>query len=162
MATSKHSSKRSAQNLNNSSTNTPIKSVRSKIPKLNSTPNKSEDKSSCEEVKLADIHNLIQIMMQKLDKLELIEGRLKSVESDLKKVKGSIEFAHAEVVDLKEENKIRKIKDEEIRLKIEKLEKENAVLSNSVIDLKLLKQGQCAKILFFIISKKPNEKILQM
>jgi hypothetical protein len=118
MATSKHSSKRSAQNLNNSSTNTPIKSVRTKIPKLNSTPNKSEDESSCEEVKLADIHNLIQIMVQKLDKLELIDGRLKSVESDLKEVKGLIEFAHAEVVDLKEENKI--TKDEEIRLKIEK------------------------------------------
>ena len=118
MATSKHSSKRSAQNLNNSSTNTPIKSVRTKIPKLNSTPNKSEDESSCEEVKLADIHNLIQIMVQKLDKLELIDGRLKSVESDLKEEKGLIEFAHAEVVDLKEENKI--TKDEEIRLKIEK------------------------------------------
>ena len=95
----------------------PIKSVRSKIPKLNSTLNKSEDESSCEEVKLADIHNLIQIMMQKLDKLELIEGRLKSVESDLKEVKGSIEFAHAEVVDLKEENKMRKKKMKKSELK---------------------------------------------
>ncbi len=47
-----------------------------------------------------------------------------------------IDFAHTEVVDLKEDNKIQKIKGEEIRAKIEKLEQENTALNNSIIDLK--------------------------
>ncbi len=55
------------------------------------------------------------------------------MESDLKELNGSIEFAHAEVRYLKE-IKIRKIKDEGISAKTERLE--NVMLSNSVVDLK--------------------------
>ena len=48
----------------------------------------------------------------------------------------SIEFAHAEIYELKEDNEARKKADDETRQRIEKLEKDNAILNNSVIDLK--------------------------
>jgi hypothetical protein len=68
---------------------------------------------------------------------ELIEERIKKVEDGFNDLRNSIDFAHAEVVDLKEDNKVQKIKGEEIRAKIEKLEQENTALNgNSVIDLK--------------------------
>ena len=51
-------------------------------------------------------------------------------------MKESIEFAHAEVSDLKNDNEARKKMDEVMKQKLEKLEKENAILSKSVIDLK--------------------------
>ena len=41
--------------------------------------------------------------------LELIEDRIKTVEQDLKDVKDSIEYAHAAVDELKENNKTRKV-----------------------------------------------------
>jgi septal ring factor EnvC (AmiA/AmiB activator) len=74
-------------------------------------------------------------VMMKLDKLDLIEDRVKSFEQDLKSVKDSIEFAHAEVNDLKIENEERKKMDERTRQRLEKLENENTLLNKSLIDL---------------------------
>ncbi|CAB3989179.1 Hypothetical predicted protein [Paramuricea clavata] len=54
-------------------------------------------------------------MMMKLDKLDSIEDKVKSFEQDLKSVKDSIEFAHAEVNDLKIDNEERKKMDEQTR-----------------------------------------------
>ena len=73
--------------------------------------------------------------MMKLDKLDLIEDRVKSFEQDLKSVKDSIEFVHAEVNDLKIENEERKKMDERTRQRLEKLENENTLLNKSLIDL---------------------------
>ena len=58
------------------------------------------------------------------------------VENDLKSVKESIEFAHAEIKYLKKESETRKQTDEATKQRIEKLEKENKILHKSVIDLK--------------------------
>lgn len=74
-------------------------------------------------------------MMKKLDKLDLIEERVKSFEQDLKAVKDSIEFAHAEVNDLKVDNEARKKMDEYTRQRLEKLENKNTLLSKSLIYL---------------------------
>ena len=52
-------------------------------------------------------------MMKKLDKREIIEQRIMTVEQDLKDVKDSIEFAHAEIYELKEDNEARKKADDE-------------------------------------------------
>jgi regulator of replication initiation timing len=49
-----------------------------------------------------------EMMTMKLDKLDSIEDRVKSFEQDLKSVKDSIEFAHAEVNDLKIDNEERR------------------------------------------------------
>jgi hypothetical protein len=54
-------------------------------------------------------------MMMKLDKLDSIEDRVKFFEQDLKSVKDSIEFAHAEVNDLKIDNEERKKMDERVK-----------------------------------------------
>ena len=54
-------------------------------------------------------------MMMKLDKLDSIEDRVKFFEQDLKSVKDSIEFAHAEVHDLKIDNEERKKMDERVK-----------------------------------------------
>ena len=88
------------------------------------------------EGKLDELHDMMKIMMTRLNKLEIIEERIKKVEDRFKDLRESIDFAHAEVLDLKEDNKMRKIKDEEVRVKINKLEEDNAALKNSVIDLK--------------------------
>ena len=78
---------------------------------------------------------MMQIMMKKLDKLDILEQRKMTVEHDLKEVKDSIEFAYAEIYELKEDNGARKKADDETRQRIEKLEKDNAILDKSVIDL---------------------------
>jgi predicted nuclease with TOPRIM domain len=50
-------------------------------------------------------------------------------------VKDSVEYAHTEIKDLKTENEMRKVSTEETKQRIEKLEKENQMLINSVVDL---------------------------
>ena len=54
----------------------------------------------------------------------------------MKCMKESIEFAHAEVKDLKKGNEEHKISEELMKQRLEKLEKENDTLHKSVIDLK--------------------------
>ena len=56
------------QTLNESVNSMPTKSVRSKIPKHNSTPKRMED-----------IHEMMKITMNKLDKLDVIEQRFKNI-----------------------------------------------------------------------------------
>ena len=87
-----------------------------------------------EEKNLNDIFDTMSEMMKKLDKLDLIEERVK-FEHDLMSVKDSMEFAHAEVSDLKIDNEERKKMDECTRQRLEKLENENALLNKSLIDL---------------------------
>jgi septal ring factor EnvC (AmiA/AmiB activator) len=88
-------------------------------------------------------------VMMKLDKLDLIEDRVKSFEQDLKSVKDSIEFAHAEVNDLKIENEERNKMDERTRQRLEKLENENTLLNKSLIDLQA--RSMCDNLIFYNI-----------
>ena len=118
MATKQLAFKRSAQALNVSNTSTPIKATQSKITKCNNEESKKKETKPGEEKNLNDI-----------------EDRVKSFEQDLKSVKDSIEFARAEVNDLKIDNEERKKMDERTRQRLEKLENENTLLNKSVIYL---------------------------
>ncbi len=51
---------------------------------------------------------MFEIIMGKLSELDDIDSRVKSIENDLKNMKDSVEFVHAEVKDLKKENESRK------------------------------------------------------
>ena len=115
MATKQHAFKRSAQALNVSNTSTPIKATQSKITKCNNEESKKKETKPGEEKNLNDIFNMMSEMMMKLHKLDSIEDRVKSFEQDLKSVKDSIEFAHAEVNDLKIDNEERKKMDERVK-----------------------------------------------
>ena len=50
----------------------------------------------------------MKAVMQKLEKLDSIDTRVKTIESNWNSVKESIEFAHAEIKDLKKESEARK------------------------------------------------------
>ena len=52
--------------------------------------------------KLSEIYSMLKTVMAKLDTLDDIKKRIVNVEQDVKELKSSIEFAHAEVKDLKE------------------------------------------------------------
>jgi peptidoglycan hydrolase CwlO-like protein len=67
-------------------------------------------------------------MMTKLEKLDAIEA-------DMKEIKHSLEFAHAEIADLKKENDTSKANQAEAKEKIEKLEQDNTTLRNKIVDL---------------------------
>ena len=86
-------------------------------------------------------------MTKKLDTLELIEDRIKTVE-------------HAEVNELKENNKARKVKDEETKQRLEKLEKENAALNNSAIDLKA--RSMRDNLIFYKIEENERENATEI
>ena len=136
MALCKQASKRSAQNLNNSTFNTPTKAAKPKISKLNETPVKMAEEEKEKGMKIDEIHGMLKIVMTKLEKLDVIEERIKSVEEDMKGVKHSIEFAHAEIKEIKEEQKGVRANEKETRKQIEKIEAENAALRSSIVDLK--------------------------
>jgi hypothetical protein len=128
MGDRKHAPKRSAQNINNSLTNSPVKSVQSKIPKRNDT------KEVKEEEKDENVKEMFEIIMSKLSKLDIIDSRMESIEKDLNEVKNSVEFVHAEVQDLKKENEKAKKTEGEVQQKLEKLEQINSALNHRVID----------------------------
>jgi cell division protein FtsL len=59
--------------------------------------------------------------MKKLETLDLIKDRILSVEQDVKSLKESINFAHAELDDLKKEMKERKEAEDEREMKDQNL-----------------------------------------
>ena len=95
MASQEHATKRTAQTVIDIVIIKPIKSARSKH---NNTPKRMEgEEPRRKKVDLEDIHEMMKAMMKKLDTLDIIEERLKSVEHDINDVKESIEFAHGEI-----------------------------------------------------------------
>ena len=58
------------------------------------------------------------------------------MEDVLQSVKASLEYAHAQVVDLKKDNEAQKEMGKEMKKTVESLERENALLHNSIVDLK--------------------------
>ena len=137
--------------------NTPIKSNATKIPKYNSTPNRMEENKSGEKIKLEDIHEMMTMMMKKLGKLDVIEDKLKTFEHDIKEVKISVEFSHADIDDLKTDNQTHKATTEETKQRLQNLEKENIILRNSVIDLKA--RSMRDNLIFFNIPETDKENI---
>ncbi len=91
--------------LNNSISNTPSKPVRAKISKLNDSKEMLEEDKTTET---SSVTSMFDMIMTKLGKLDIIDNRMKSVEQELKEMKHSLEFIHAKVKDLKDENEKRK------------------------------------------------------
>ncbi|CAB4023602.1 Hypothetical predicted protein [Paramuricea clavata] len=110
----------------------------------------NDDKNQEDEIETEE-----QVELRKLEKLDLIETKVKSVEQELRSMKDSIEFAHSEVKDLKSDNEERKKTDELTRQQIEKLEKENEILHKSVIDLKT--RSMRDNLVFYNIDENKDE-----
>ncbi len=153
ISTRQSAAKRTVQTLNESINSTPTKSVRSKIPKHNNMTKRMEDKKPEKKVDLEDIHEMMK-NMSKLDKLDIVEERLKTFENDMKDMKASVEYAHAETQDLKTENETHKVSTEVYKQQVENLKKENQLLINSVIDLKA--RSMHDNLIFFNIKKQKN------
>ena len=81
----------------------PQNQVRSKNSKSNSEVNITDQSETDETINLK---SMMKAMMQKLEKLDSIDTRVKTIENDLKSVKESIEFTHAEIKDLKKKVKL--------------------------------------------------------
>ncbi|CAB4044117.1 unc-13-like C, partial [Paramuricea clavata] len=136
MATERHAAKRSAQNLNNSNISMPNKAVKTKIQKLKNEKNDVEESNNEKEIELKDIYEMMQSMMTRLNKLDSIESRVMTFEEELRDMRASIEYAHGDIKELKDESEARKKSENLAKQKLEKLEKENELLSKSIVDLK--------------------------
>ena len=75
---------------------------------------------------MRQIHQMFTTMMTKL-------GKLDAIEADMKEIKHSLQFAHAEIVDLKKENDTNKANQAEAKKKIERLEQDNTTLRNKIV-----------------------------
>ena len=86
------------------------------------------------------------------------------MEQDVKELKSSIEFAHAEVKDLKEEVERSKKSDIENRMRIDCLDDENRRLHDSIVDLKV--RSMRDNLLFHNVEEEAREnttdKIFQL
>jgi chromosome segregation ATPase len=108
---------------------------------------------------MEDLHSMMEVMMiqmKKLDKLDIIEEKLKSFENELQGVKDKLNFVHAEVEELKKSGTAHKESVEELKSKVQILENENTRLNNSVIDLKA--RSMRDNLLFFNIDEPIGEK----
>jgi tRNA threonylcarbamoyladenosine modification (KEOPS) complex Pcc1 subunit len=129
-------SRGSTQEFSKSAQNTPNKVTNSenKTPK---TSKKAMTSENPEEInKIDELYTMMKSVMAKLETLDLINERILSVEQNVKSLTKSIEFAHAEVTDLKEEMKQRKRTEEKIVTRIGELEESNKRLQETVVDLK--------------------------
>ena len=123
--------------------------------KHNDDKNQEDEIETEEQVELKYIMVMMKNMMKKLDNLDLVETKVKSVEQELRSMKDSIEFAHSEVKDLTSDNEERKKTDELTKQQIEKLKKENEILHKSVIDLKT--RSMRDNLVFYNIDENKNE-----
>ena len=168
MLTRQHALKSSRQiesksTLNNAANET----AKMKSAKSKSTPSKSPGKSEekrLDNEKLDEIYEMIRTVMAKLDTLDEIKNRIVCVEQDFKQMKSYLEFAHAEVQDLKEQIGNAKNSEEENRNRIVELEEANRCLHESVIDLKA--RSMRDNLLFFNVEEEEkentDEKIFQI
>ena len=92
-------------------------------------------------------------MMTKLDRLD-------GIEADMKEIKHSLEFTHAEIADLKTENETIKANQDGARLRIKKLEEDNTALRDKVVDLQAGSMRD--NLLFFNIAEHDQENTTQI
>ncbi len=78
---------------------------------------------------------MFENIMCKLTKLDIIDNRMQAMENELREVKQSLEFAHAEVQEMKSVNAELKKSEDEMKKRIVNLEQQNSVLNNRVIDI---------------------------
>ena len=82
-----------------------MKTEETKITKNVKIPKTPVMKESGEDTKLDEIYDMIKTMIMKLEALDKIEERMKAVEKNVMEVKKSMEFAHEEIIDLKDETR---------------------------------------------------------
>ncbi len=96
-----------------------------KSVKANSTPSKSAERSGKkqdETDQIEEIYAMLKTVRAKLDTLDDIQKRIVCVEREFKEMKTSLEFAHTEVKDLKDEVEKSRKSENEMRYKIKYLE----------------------------------------
>ena len=82
MAFEPHASKRSSKNLNE----TPMNRKGSKIPKMSDSPMVKGEKEEMKPINLEDIHALMVVMNEKLNKLDSIEVQISEMKPELNEV----------------------------------------------------------------------------
>ena len=135
MSKRQQSSRGSAQELAKSVQNSPNKAKKTD----NVTPKAMKEtkvESINEMSKIDELYKMMQTVLVKLETLDLINEHILSVEQNVKSLTESIEFAHAEISDLKEEMVKRKETERENYSRIKELEDSNQRLQDSVVDLK--------------------------
>jgi predicted nuclease with TOPRIM domain len=78
----------------------------------------------------------------------------------MKEIKHSLEYAHAEIADLKKENETNKVNQEQARERIGKLEQDNATLRNKIVDLQA--RSMRDNLLFFNIPERDQENTTEI
>ena len=150
MATRQHASKRTAQNLSNNSLFTPSKS---KIPKPNTPVMPSSAKEEERNGEMKQIYSMFEAVMKKLEKVD-------NIKTDVREIKKSLEFAHAEIVDLKKENESMKVNQAKTEERIETLERERNAFRDKVIDLQA--RSMRDNLLFFNMPESKDENTTEM
>ncbi|CAB4043424.1 Hypothetical predicted protein, partial [Paramuricea clavata] len=129
-------SRGSTQEFAKSAHNTPnkVSNSENKTPK---TSKKAMTSENPEEIsKIDELYTMMKSVMVKLETLDLINERILSVEQNVKSLTKSMEFAHAEIANIKEEMKQRKKTEEKNVTRIGELEESNKRLQETVVDLK--------------------------
>ena len=108
-----------------------------------------EEKEEEKDIDMREIQQMFTIMMR--GKLEKLDG----IEADMKEIKHSLEYAHAEIADLKRENETTRANQEQARTKLEKLEKDNATLRDKIVDIQA--RSMRDNLLFFNIPEQDKE-----
>jgi tRNA threonylcarbamoyladenosine modification (KEOPS) complex Pcc1 subunit len=158
MLTRQHALKSSAEKVSIYTSKNEVNMSKVKSVKVNSTPSKSAERSGKkqdETDRIDEIYAMLKTVMAKLDTLDDIQKRIVCVEREFKEMKTSLEFAHAEVKDLKDEVQKSKKSENEMRYKIKYLEESNDRLQESVIDLKA--RSMRDNLLFYNVEEEEKE-----
>ncbi|CAB4024871.1 Hypothetical predicted protein [Paramuricea clavata] len=144
--------------MSKSTLNASTEKAKTRSSEVYDTPNESEVKNGNQshEIKRIDqIYDMVKSMMAKLDTLDEIKERILCVERDMGHMKDSIEFAHAELRELKEEADKSKRTNDLNAQKLCELEDSNRRLQESVIDLKA--RSMRNNLLFFNVNEDERE-----
>ena len=134
--------------MNNNDLSTPVKAVKSKIPKPNipMTDIKPMEEEKNNEMK--EISQVFATVMKKLEKLD-------NIETDMKEIKKSLEYAHEKIDDLKKENELMKREQIKAGERIDALERDKKNLHDKVTDLQA--RSMRDNLLFFNIPEEKDE-----
>ena len=86
--------------------------------------------------------------------------KLDGMESDIKDIKASLEYAHAEIADLKQENEVMKKNNEKSMERVEKLKRDNEMMRNKIVDLQA--RSMRDNLLFFNMPENDKENTTEM
>ena len=99
------------------------------------------------------IYSMFETVMKKLEKLD-------NIDTDMKEIKKLLEFAHAEIDDLRKENASIKIKQVKTEERIETLERKRNSLCDIVINLQA--RSMHYNLLFFNMPENKDENTTKM